>query len=104
MSDEDARLRDAVAVHGNEWAAVSFEVKTRNPDQCSKRWENTLDSPPVHGDSETTHLLITIISGAKFKNSQSDRNETHAIVKSQLTGSKFAHPMFNRGLEFLRQR
>ncbi|KAL8827909.1 MAG: hypothetical protein Q9191_002898 [Dirinaria sp. TL-2023a] len=40
---EDDRLRAAVQKYGLRWTRVAAEVGTRSGDQCSKRWNNTLD-------------------------------------------------------------
>ncbi|KAL8939520.1 MAG: hypothetical protein Q9211_002705 [Gyalolechia sp. 1 TL-2023] len=40
---EDERLRNAIQNCGLKWTRVSAEVGTRSADQCSKRWNNTLD-------------------------------------------------------------
>ncbi|KAF5344252.1 hypothetical protein D9758_012353 [Tetrapyrgos nigripes] len=42
-SEEDQRLMEAMEKHGPKWAKISAVVKTRNSDQCAKRWKDTLD-------------------------------------------------------------
>lgn len=41
-AEEDERLRAAVQKHGVKWRMVSEDVKTRNGDQCWKRWNDCL--------------------------------------------------------------
>jgi len=41
-TSEDERLYDAVKEHGTNWARVAPEVRTRNGDQCSKRWNHAI--------------------------------------------------------------
>jgi hypothetical protein len=40
---EDERLWNAVRKHGTKWAVVAQDVHTRNADQCSSHWSQTLD-------------------------------------------------------------
>ncbi|KAL8766519.1 MAG: hypothetical protein Q9209_006735 [Squamulea sp. 1 TL-2023] len=40
---EDEKLRTAFQKCGPKWTKVAAEVGTRSADQCSKRWNNTLD-------------------------------------------------------------
>ncbi|KKK20309.1 hypothetical protein P175DRAFT_0558624 [Aspergillus ochraceoroseus IBT 24754] len=40
---EDERLWNAVRKHGKKWAQVAQEVRTRNSDQCSSHWSQTLN-------------------------------------------------------------
>lgn len=42
-SDEDARLREGVAMLMNDWARIAEHVGQRSGDQCSKRWREVLD-------------------------------------------------------------
>jgi hypothetical protein len=46
--DEDARLYNAVKAHGTKWVLVASQVETRNGDQCSKRWNNTVNPEIDH--------------------------------------------------------
>ncbi|KAG6986630.1 hypothetical protein G7Y79_00075g099020 [Physcia stellaris] len=41
--EENKRLREAVQVHGRRWVEVAKSIKTRNADQCAKRWLHFLD-------------------------------------------------------------
>ncbi|PWN43489.1 hypothetical protein IE81DRAFT_312015 [Ceraceosorus guamensis] len=41
--EEDERLRHAIAKNGPQWMQVAKEVRTRNSEQCSKRWHDVLD-------------------------------------------------------------
>ncbi|KAF4574305.1 hypothetical protein EYR40_005976 [Pleurotus pulmonarius] len=42
-AEEDERLTEAVELHGNKWSLVAAMVRTRNNDQCAKRWIDTLN-------------------------------------------------------------
>lgn len=46
-AEEDARLKDfmnsTLKPDKNIWAAAARYIKTRKPDQCSKRWKDALD-------------------------------------------------------------
>ncbi|KAJ7912345.1 Homeodomain-like protein [Mycena leptocephala] len=41
--DEDGRLLNAMKRYGTRWSLVAPMVRTRNSDQCSKRWSDTLN-------------------------------------------------------------
>ncbi|KAF9058386.1 Homeodomain-like protein, partial [Rhodocollybia butyracea] len=41
--EEDEILLRAIEKHGLKWTRVAAEVKTRNSDQCAKRWKDTLN-------------------------------------------------------------
>ncbi|KGO77355.1 hypothetical protein PITC_044280 [Penicillium italicum] len=41
--DEDKLLTEAVQTRGKSWTVVATAVKTRNADQCAKRWKQFLD-------------------------------------------------------------
>ncbi|KAI1497784.1 hypothetical protein F5X99DRAFT_412763 [Biscogniauxia marginata] len=45
---EDAELREAVAKHGSRWAEVARDVRTRNGDECAKRWHENLNPELNH--------------------------------------------------------
>ncbi|KAI0003444.1 hypothetical protein F4779DRAFT_601871 [Xylariaceae sp. FL0662B] len=45
---EDQRLCQAVQLHGTKWRRVSEVVKTRNGDQCWKRWHDSVDPKIDH--------------------------------------------------------
>lgn len=34
--------------HGTKWARVAADMKTRNGDQCSKRWNDTMNPEIDH--------------------------------------------------------
>ncbi|RPB17542.1 hypothetical protein P167DRAFT_569286 [Morchella conica CCBAS932] len=60
---EDERLWAAVQEHGSRWALVAQVVKTRNGDQCSKRWYDALDPSIDHSPwtpEEDARLLEAI--------------------------------------------
>ncbi|KAG0640289.1 Homeodomain-like protein [Tuber brumale] len=60
---EDERLWAAVQEHGSRWALVAQVVKTRNGDQCSKRWYDALDPSIDHSPwtpEEDVRLLEAI--------------------------------------------
>ncbi|KAL7275698.1 hypothetical protein RUND412_001340 [Rhizina undulata] len=60
---EDERLWAAVQEHGSRWALVAQVVKTRNGDQCSKRWYDALDPSIDHSPwtpDEDARLLEAI--------------------------------------------
>ncbi|KAF2665799.1 hypothetical protein BT63DRAFT_459376 [Microthyrium microscopicum] len=63
---EDEQLKKAVELHQARWKQVSDEVKTRNPDQCAKRWRNALD-PSLHRgnwepvDDEKLNLAVKLL-------------------------------------------
>ncbi|KAF2204389.1 hypothetical protein GQ43DRAFT_429001 [Delitschia confertaspora ATCC 74209] len=40
---EDERLFNAVREHGTKWNRIAAAVRTRNSDQCSSHWSQTLD-------------------------------------------------------------
>ncbi|KAJ5970873.1 uncharacterized protein N7479_000791 [Penicillium vulpinum] len=40
---EDERMWTAVQKHGSQWVSVAQDVRTRNPDQCSSHWSQTLN-------------------------------------------------------------
>lgn len=40
---EDERMWTAVQKHGLQWVSVAQDVRTRNPDQCSSHWSQTLN-------------------------------------------------------------
>ncbi|KAK7438397.1 hypothetical protein VKT23_018010 [Stygiomarasmius scandens] len=41
--EEDSRLIEAMDKYGPKWSKIAAVVKTRNSDQCAKRWKDTLD-------------------------------------------------------------
>ncbi|THV01376.1 hypothetical protein K435DRAFT_655301 [Dendrothele bispora CBS 962.96] len=41
--EEDNRLMEAMEKYGPKWSKIAAVVKTRNSDQCAKRWKDTLD-------------------------------------------------------------
>jgi len=47
---EDERLYSAVKQHGIKWSVVASEVGTRTGDQCSKRWNHTVNPDIDHSD------------------------------------------------------
>ncbi|RPB02887.1 hypothetical protein L873DRAFT_1787362 [Choiromyces venosus 120613-1] len=60
---EDEKLWAAVQEHGSRWALVAQVVKTRNGDQCSKRWYDALDPSIDHSPwtpEEDVRLLEAI--------------------------------------------
>ena len=42
-AEEDKQLCLAVEKHGTKWSHVALEMEKRNGDQCSKRWNDTID-------------------------------------------------------------
>ncbi|SHO79261.1 Similar to S.cerevisiae protein BAS1 (Myb-related transcription factor) [Malassezia sympodialis ATCC 42132] len=61
-SDEDARLREGVALLSNDWARIAEHVGQRSGDQCSKRWREVLD-PAINKTCwtpEEDHMLIKL--------------------------------------------
>ncbi|KAI1735429.1 hypothetical protein F4680DRAFT_469976 [Xylaria scruposa] len=64
--DEDARLRDAMSVHGQKWTLIASAVGSRSADQCAKRWQHSLD-PKIERGNWTTEedeklLIYTILT------------------------------------------
>ena len=55
---EDEKLRAAVEKHGTKWARIAAQVETRNGDQCSKRWKNSLD-PSIDRSPWTTQEVCS---------------------------------------------
>lgn len=47
---EDERLCNAVREHGSKWTRVAAAVGTRNSDQCSGHWSQTLNPTINYGD------------------------------------------------------
>lgn len=47
---EDERLSDAVQEHGSKWTQVASLVGTRNSDQCSSHWSQTLNPDINYSD------------------------------------------------------
>lgn len=47
-AEEDKQLYLAVEKHGTKWSQVALEMETRNGDQCSKRWKDTIDPAIDH--------------------------------------------------------
>ena len=47
---EDERLCNAVRDHGSKWTQVAAVVETRNPDQCSSHWSQTLNPDIDYSD------------------------------------------------------
>lgn len=47
-AEEDKQLHLAVEKHGTKWSQVALEMETRNGDQCSKRWKDTIDPTIDH--------------------------------------------------------
>ncbi|OJJ07407.1 hypothetical protein ASPVEDRAFT_88657 [Aspergillus versicolor CBS 583.65] len=45
---EDERLRRAIEKHGTKWSVVAAMVATRLPDQCSKRWSQSINPDIDH--------------------------------------------------------
>ncbi|PWN53790.1 hypothetical protein IE53DRAFT_104261 [Violaceomyces palustris] len=45
---EDQRLLRAIDLYGFNWVAVAKVVQTRGPDQCGKRWTDSLDPKINH--------------------------------------------------------
>ncbi|PYH40872.1 uncharacterized protein BP01DRAFT_307252, partial [Aspergillus saccharolyticus JOP 1030-1] len=41
--EEDRLLKEAVQLYGRRWVMVSQRVRTRNPDQCSRRWRESVN-------------------------------------------------------------
>ncbi|KAL9079387.1 MAG: hypothetical protein Q9157_001733 [Trypethelium eluteriae] len=111
---EDERLQQAVAVHGFRWSQVSEQVRTRNADQCVKRWSHSLD-PNVDRSSwkpdEDKRLLDavaecgrswTTIAETRFqRRSTTDIKNRYAIIKRRLSQKKTAqaHPVYELGSE-----
>ncbi|KAL4866178.1 hypothetical protein BDV12DRAFT_173228 [Aspergillus spectabilis] len=58
--DEDERLRKAVQQHGPKWTVVASFVRSRLPDQCSKRWSHAIKPEIDHSpwDNDEDKLLI----------------------------------------------
>jgi len=42
-SEEDGKLTEGVKKHGYRWVLVSQVVGSRQPDQCSRRWHETIN-------------------------------------------------------------
>ncbi|GAD92511.1 hypothetical protein PVAR5_1103 [Paecilomyces variotii No. 5] len=61
--EEDERLRTAINQHGTKWTLVARDVGTRSSEQCSKRWNDTLnpdlDRSPWR--TEDDELLLSAI-------------------------------------------
>ncbi|KAH7304211.1 hypothetical protein B0I35DRAFT_153551 [Stachybotrys elegans] len=62
--DEDERLLEAVRTHGQKWVVVANLVGCRSPDQCAKRWQNSLDPKLDHSewDPEEDDLLLRSVA------------------------------------------
>lgn len=63
--DEDARLIEAVRLHGLSWTHVAQSVLTRNADQCSSHWSQVLDPSINHCDwtaTEDCQLLHEVLT------------------------------------------
>ncbi|KIY53731.1 hypothetical protein FISHEDRAFT_17615, partial [Fistulina hepatica ATCC 64428] len=61
--DEDTRLINAIKEHGTRWSVVASLVRTRNSDQCAKRWTDTLN-PAIDRtswSSEADALLLRAV-------------------------------------------
>ncbi|THV05887.1 hypothetical protein K435DRAFT_646529 [Dendrothele bispora CBS 962.96] len=61
--EEDERLIKAIKKYGTRWSLVAPMVKTRNGDQCAKRWTDTLN-PTIDRTSwtpEADALLIKAV-------------------------------------------
>ena len=59
---EDERLRGAVQKYGFKWCRVAIDVGTRNGDQCSKRWQNTIDPRIDHSAWSSQDVSLNYIS------------------------------------------
>ncbi|KAJ5405946.1 hypothetical protein N7465_007230 [Penicillium sp. CMV-2018d] len=63
---EDERMWTAVQKHGPQWVSVAQDVRTRNPDQCSSHWSQTLNPDidvrrgALASSSASGHSLATI--------------------------------------------
>jgi hypothetical protein len=65
LPDEDSRLYDAVQIHGSKWMLVASQVGTRDGDQCSKRWNNTMN-PEIDHTSWLPHQVSRVSVDLKF--------------------------------------
>jgi hypothetical protein len=59
-ADEDSRLREAVADYGTSWVPVARHVRTRNGDQCAKRWRENLDPALNHSPWTAEEVRPTV--------------------------------------------
>ncbi|KAL8881351.1 MAG: hypothetical protein Q9198_001434 [Flavoplaca austrocitrina] len=107
---EDERLRNAIQNCGLKWTRVSAEVGTRSADQCSKRWNNTLD-PAIDQSAwspQDTKILLrcvgqqghnwkTIVAG-HFPNrtALSARNQYNYICRRSGANSQSSTPSSNQ--------
>ncbi|EED12742.1 Myb transcription factor, putative [Talaromyces stipitatus ATCC 10500] len=66
---EDKLLIDAVNTHGKSWTVVADVVKTRNAEQCSKRWKQSLD-PQLNRSQWTEEENKLLLEAYKVKGSQ----------------------------------
>lgn len=66
---EDKLLIDAVNTHGKSWTVVADVVKTRNAEQCSKRWKQSLD-PQLNRSQWTEEENKLLLEAYKIKGSQ----------------------------------
>ncbi|GAB1316610.1 hypothetical protein MFIFM68171_06820 [Madurella fahalii] len=89
--EEDAKLKKLVAEHGLSWVAVSQAMGTRSADQCSKRWNHSLnpelDRQPWQ-DQENQRLLRALAThGTSWKDIQEKHFPARSAnnVKNQYT-------------------
>ncbi|KAL1798234.1 hypothetical protein ACET3X_002271 [Alternaria dauci] len=93
---EDERLQKAVEKQGAKWALVSKSVRTRNADQCAKRWQHVLGPGCKHGPwtmEEDQKLLAAI---------EKHGNNWKQIGLSELHG-RSSHDIRNRSVALTRR-
>lgn len=61
---DDNKLRELVALHGNQWSIISNHFPTRTPSQVASRWEKYLDPNLIKGafTEEEDQLIIEFVS------------------------------------------
>lgn len=97
-ADEDQRLREFMSKKDkpgkNVWAAASKAVRTRKPDQCSKRWKDALDPQLVH-------TPWTESEDAKLQEAYSDYGSLWTEIKANCFPTRSGLELKNRCVEAL---
>ncbi|KAF5335266.1 hypothetical protein D9758_016238 [Tetrapyrgos nigripes] len=78
--EEDECLMKAIERYGTKWSMVSSMVKTRNSDQCAKRWTDTLN-PSIDRTSWTIEEDALLLEAV-----QEQGNVWTKIVKTYFPG------------------
>ncbi|KAF9067857.1 hypothetical protein BDP27DRAFT_1403600 [Rhodocollybia butyracea] len=112
--EEDEELVKAIEKYGTRWSLVSAYVQTRNSDQCSKRWTDTLN-PAIdrtRWSAEADALLLDAVekhgkvwakivrthfpgrTGLAAKNRFNSITRYHAKTRWQQSRSQYEYPSF----------